>query len=180
MVRDSQRFVRSFTVPVTPPRSKHVPPRVIGRIYIASQIDLPVFLKMRKIFPELSGWSKLKLRFASSEKQRDEWFAQVSEVDFTDYLLTCAFALDRHSIDPGLPFLTARAGVPLIGSKLVAEQMRFWPRLAVDAEDSGEATEKFHWMLTDHAAVREVCEFALEATTSIPNKRSGNDHSKNF
>lgn len=176
MFRDCRAFRSSFTFPVTPQLLNNgSPARIAGRVYLAGAADVPVFLKLKQIFPGLSAWSTLKLRFGSKQKKQDGWFTQVaaSESDFSAQLLTSTFALDRRGVHSGLPAKTARAGVPLIGSVHCSDQRRLWPGLAVEPKDLHIAADKFHWMLTDHSAVMTVCELARKelqfgAQASLP------------
>jgi glycosyltransferase involved in cell wall biosynthesis len=163
MFRDCRAFRSSFTLPVTPQlTNRGVSARVIGRVYLASAADVPVFLKLKRIFPGLSAWSTLKLRFGVKHKNHPTWFAQVarSDADFSARLGASTFALDRVAFDLSLPVKAVQAGVPLIGSARCADQQWLWPHLAVEPTDLRIAAEKLHWMLTDQSAVIMVCELA--------------------
>jgi hypothetical protein len=162
MIRDSRLFQRPFTVPVTPPLTQSDEPRITGRVYLASATDVPVFLRLRAIFPNLNGWSTLKLRLGPGAKNQTEWFTVVADVDFDVYLSATTLALDRRGVHSGLAVKTAKAGVPLIGSAHLSDQQWLWPSLAVEPKDLRIATEKAHRMFTDHVAIMEVCALATK------------------
>lgn len=167
MIRDSQTFQNTFTVPVTPPpiKSAGVERRVTGRVYLAGAADVAVFLKLSRIFPNLTAWTTEKINAHSRRRKNPEMPASlltVSGRDFHNYLAATTLALDRRGVNPELPALTARAGVPLVSSARNSSQCQEWPDLIVAAGDLRGAAEKCRWMLTDHSAVLRVCALARE------------------
>ena len=184
ILRDMSNTEGAFTIPVALPPTDPalVGRRVIGRVYLASACDIPVFRKLHLIFPALSPWSTVALDLSSCMTSGRAFLsAQVpaNSSGYQNYLATSTLALDLGGAQPTLPALAAEVGVPCIGLDNHGEQVWLWPDLCMDNPDAILATKLGRWMLTDHGDAAAVCALAwkrryqesVKAVACAPQKR---------
>jgi glycosyltransferase involved in cell wall biosynthesis len=161
ILRDMSNFDTTFTLPVTlPPTSqKLVRERVAGRIYLASQSDVVVFRKLRRVFPGLTAWSCIDLNRKGARA------VQISIIppngkEYRSYLAASTLALDLSGVASALPDESATAGVPCIGLAQHKNQIWLWPELSLVIPDVLMAAKLGRWMLTDQGDAAEMCQRA--------------------
>jgi len=150
---------RAIRIPVTLPLAKSKQ-RVSGCVYVASQLDVPIALALRHIFPDLHIWSTTPLDFgssASNDKTIQAKVVQVNSPEYRPYLAVSTLALDIASFDPRLPVEAAKLGVPCIGLAQQREQVWLWPDLSLEKPDPLIATELGRQMLTDQGVAADLC-----------------------
>jgi hypothetical protein len=110
---------------------------------VAGAADISVFGELKRIFPRLSAWSTLALDLNSTGRI-DHTFEVIPRTkrDFQTYLASSILALDVGCTDSGLPFMTARAGVPLVGLCRNPDQEWLWPALTLRRQNVRVASEK--------------------------------------
>jgi len=159
ILREMTQFDSVFTLPVNLPPANRKHLRVAGRVYLASQLDLAVFRKLRRIFPGLTAWSSLDL----NDPDAGAVYVRIIEASGKEYsrflaASTLAFDLNGHTL--GLPDQSAAAGVPCIGLAQHKDQARLWPELSLEVPDVMMAAKLGRWMLTDHGAAADMCKRA--------------------
>lgn len=178
ILRDMSNFDTMFTLPVTlpPTLQKVVSYRVAGRIYLASQSDIGVFRKLRRVFPGLTAWSTVDLNPKGARA------VQISVIppngnEYRSYLAASTLALDLSGVASTLPDQSAAAGVPCIGLTQHKKQVWLWPELSLEIPDARKAASLGRWMLTDHGDAADMCKRAqkrrFKRSPQRATKRSG-------
>ncbi|HVS81103.1 MAG TPA: glycosyltransferase family 4 protein [Pyrinomonadaceae bacterium] len=175
IVRDVSNFGSPFTIPVTlPPVDPLLAQvRVTGRVYLASRSDLATFQELTRIFPGLSAWSAVELKFGSRSRRAFRCTTvPANSPEFPGFLATSTLALDLGGLEPSLPLRAAELAVPLIGLSLHKDQRWLWPDLTLEKPDLRTAVEKGRWMLADQGDAAKACALASKRRRSSVQPRS--------
>jgi hypothetical protein len=151
--------------------------RTTGCVYAASQSDVPVLVRLSRVFPGLSVWSTQSLQLGPDVQGKP---ASVKPVPagssiYRKNLAASTLALDLDAVDPRLPLQAAELGVPCIGICRNPDQVRLWPGLSLGESDRAAALELARLLLTDQGEAAEHCRQARVAMTSLVLSRNSND-----
>ena len=176
VLRDALRFARPFTFPVTPlpTRRSDRSSRITGRVFLAGQADVAVFLALCRIFPGLSAWSTVALDLGNARRSAPAPARASSAARRLRAMLEAStLAIDVAGAACGLSMPAARAGVPSVGGVRDGNQRRVWPAPTLASPDVREAAEKCRWILTDHGGNRAACRLAHQRIRSRGNVAPG-------
>jgi len=168
ILREASDLGSIFTIPVTVPSlDPATQSRVTGRVYLASEADVPVFRCLSRIFPGLSAWSTVKLKPAvrGDSAAPPEVVAEGSS-RFHAHFAASTLALDMAATEATLPRRAAESGVPLVSLRNHMEQKWLWPDLTLAKSSVRRAAEKARWMLTDPYDAISVCTVARKKLTA--------------
>jgi hypothetical protein len=171
VLRDAATHEQELRIPVTLPSPDPalVEHRTTGCVYAASQSDVPVLVRLSRVFPGLSVWSTQSLQLGPDVQGKPTSVKPVpaGSSTYRKNLAASTLALDLDAVDPRLPLQAAELGVPCIGICRNPDQVRVWPGLSLGESDPAAALELARLVLTDQGEAADHCRQACAAMTSL-------------